>query len=138
MNKDSAQKQLIELGLLPLNNGVWKSFDVTLYSNSTYDEYLQVLKVIRNNVIADLGGVFIIKLKDEILFVGSSKDNLRYRVIRQMEKIHTRDDKRADFFKKEENQGNLTIYFSSEDGDSIKKLLKCVLQPKYDKWLLEN
>lgn len=137
MNKESAQKRLMELGLLPLNNGVWKSFNVTLFSTSTYDEYLQALKVIRSNVDEDLGGIFIINLKDSVLFIGESKDNLRYRIIRQMEKVYTRQDHRAYFFKEKKNQGNFTIYYSTEDRENIKHLLKCALRPKYDEWLLK-
>jgi hypothetical protein len=89
-----------------------------------------------------MGGVYIIAKQEKILYIGESEKDIRNRIIRHMEKIKIRKDRRADFFKLEHHHGQLTIYLMALPRESIdvrfsiEDILTKLLDPEYKRWLL--
>jgi len=144
--KDTIEKLLNQLGILPITNPIWTKFDVCLFSNdiSTEKQYKDVKKRIRENVPKGTSGVYIIAKDEKALYIGESEKNIHTRLRRHIDKIYIRTDSRSNFFKQKEHQGQLSIYYWSLPPDliSIRKeiedLLTNALEPEYKKWDLKN
>jgi hypothetical protein len=144
MMKDTIEELLKALHILPISNYKWSKFDVSLYSDSSNEEYLSVKKKIREYVPKKTSGIYIITKGEKVLYIGESEKNIHTRLKSHMDKIYIRTDNRADFFKLEEHQGDLSIYYWSLPSNLINKrrtieeLLTHALEPEYKKWDLKN
>jgi hypothetical protein len=144
MIKNTIKELLNKLQILPISNDNWEKFDVCLYSNSINQEYLNVKKKISECVPKGISGVYIIAKDEKILYIGESEKDIQARLIRHINKIYIRTDRRADFFKLEEHQGDLSIYYWPLPTTLINKrkavedLLTHALEPEYKKWDLKN
>ncbi len=142
--KESIEELLTTLQILPISNPIWKKFEVTLYSNSTLQQFQSVKEIIRDNVSEGIGGLYIIAKNNKILYVGESEERIRYRLRRHMEKIFSRTDSRSDFFKLGQYQGKLTIFFMQLPSNlinqrkAIEDLLTNALEPEYKRWDFKN
>lgn len=144
MMKGAIEELLYTSQILPISNTKWQKFDVCLYPHSTKQEYVDVKKKIRDCVPKETSGVYIITKNKKLLYIGESEKNIHIRLIRHMDKIYIRTDSRSDFFKLEEHQGHLSIYYWALPSNLIDKrkaiedLLTNALEPEYKKWDLKN
>jgi len=138
------EELLHSLKILPLSNDIWEKFDISLFSDSTVQEYDRVKKVINHHVSQGFGGIYIIAKEDKILYIGESEKSIRNRLRRHIAKIYIRTDPRSLFFKLPEHQGNLTIYFWAlplnllDKRRIIEDLLTNALEPEHKKWEVKN
>lgn len=142
--RGTIESKLSKLGILPVSSSRWKHFDIILSSDSTVDQYKEVKRTILEAVGKGMGGVYIIKKQEKVLYIGESAKNIHRRLIRHIDKVYKRTDSRADFFKLEEHQGHLSIYYlalcPAQIGKrkAIEDLLTIVLEPEYKRWDTEN
>lgn len=138
--RETVQDLLHNLQILPISNSNWHKFDVHLQSDSTKQQYIDTKKKINSFVPKGTCGIYIIAKNEKILYIGESENNIHNRLSRHMDKIYTRTDSRADFFKLKEHQGDLSIYYRPlplnlmNERKSIEELLTLALEPEYKKW----
>jgi hypothetical protein len=144
MMKETIEEILYKLQILPMGNNNWKKFDICLYSDSPIEEYRKAKGKIHDCVPKGTGGVYIIAKDEKVLYIGESKQNILRRLKRHIDKIYIRTDNRSDFFKLEEHQGHLSIYYWPlppsliDKRKAIEDLLTNALEPEYKKWDLKN
>lgn len=144
MKQQSLETLLHQLHLLPYTNSLWKKMSITLYTKFTREQYTEVKKKIRQSIPKGTGGIYIIAKEDKVLYIGESRSRIVNRLLRHMDKIHWRKDSRADFFKLQEHQGELTLYYRPLEGEwllkrkIIEELLTIVLKPAYIEYLCEK
>ncbi|MFB9759251.1 GIY-YIG nuclease family protein [Ectobacillus funiculus] len=144
MMKEAIEELLYTLQILPISNSRWQKFDVCLHSYSINQEYINVKKKIHDCVPKGTSGVYVITKNKKVLYIGESEKNIHTRLKRHMDKIYSRTDSRSEFFKLEEHQGHLSIYYWALPSNLIDKrkdiedLLTNVLEPEYKKWGLKN
>ncbi len=144
MIKETIERFLTELNILPFPNSLWKSFDICLRFNSSKQQYIEVKRAIREKVVKKTGGLYIIARSKKILYIGESEESIQRRLIRHIDKMFTRTDSRSDFFKLEQHQGLLSIYYLPlppeliEMRRAFEDLLTNVLEPEYKKWIKEE
>ena len=130
--------------ILPITDERWTKFGVNLNPASTKQEVSIMKKKIRERIPKGIGGVYIIAKEEVILYIGESEHRIRYRIIRHMDKIKIRTDRRSKFFKLEKHHGLLTVWFMPLPKEligmrrTIEDLLTMVLEPEYKKWELRK
>ncbi|MFC4402930.1 GIY-YIG nuclease family protein [Gracilibacillus xinjiangensis] len=144
MMKEEIKDLLYSHHILPVSNQNWKNIDIYLCENSTNNEYLSAKRRIQEKIPKRASGIYIISNEEMVLYIGESKCNIRARLERHLDKIFIRQDRRADFFKVEEHQGRLSIYYWSLPQHLIvyrkiiEELMILALEPEYVKWNIQN
>jgi len=146
MMKEFISNSLHQLNILPLTNQIWTKFKICLFTKdkSTDQQYMYAKQRIREFIPKGTNGIYIIAKDKKVLYIGESEKNIHTRLGRHIDKIYWRTDSRADFFKLEGHQGELTIYYWSLPTELINKrkvieeLLTNALEPEYNKCLLQN
>lgn len=138
--EDELRAELIELKLLPIQEGRWKKVDFRLYSNSTREEYDEVKQKIHIHVPRKTKGIYVLTKGKEVLYIGESGNSTQRRMIRHIDKIYSRTDERSRFFKQRQHQGDLTYYhfelpsLSSAHRKLIEESMNMVIKPAYLTW----
>jgi predicted GIY-YIG superfamily endonuclease len=142
--KEEIRDLLHTYHILPITNERWTEFEVNLSTTSTEQEVSEAKKKIRERISEGIGGVYIISKEEAILYIGESKHGIRRRIMRHMDKITIRTDRRSEFFKLEQHQGFLTVRFMPLPKEQIRmrraieEMLTMLLEPEYKKWELRN
>jgi hypothetical protein len=142
--KIEIEELLYNLQIIPITNSSWKRFDIELRTASSTQEVAEVKEVIRKSIGDNIGGIYIILKKDTILYIGESEESIRVRIMRHIDKVYRRTNRRSMFFKEEQHQGLLTICFLPLRNEliglrkSIEEMLIILLEPEYKKWELRN
>lgn len=135
---------LMELNLLPIQQGHWKSVDFHLYSDSSVKQYDEAKHKIRVHVPGKTKGIYVLMKGKEVLYIGESGDSIQKRMIRHIEKIYSRTDKRSIFFKQRQHQGNLSYFYleltslSSTHRKLIEESMNLAVKPSYLTWTLKS
>lgn len=138
--EDEIRASLIELKLLPIQEGHWKKVDFCLYSDSTREKYDEAKRKIRIHVPDKTKGIYVLMKDTKVLYIGESGSSIQRRMIRHIDKIYSRKDERSLFFKQCQHQGDLSYYhfelssLPSVHRKLIEESMNIVIKPSYLTW----
>lgn len=142
--EDEIKTRLMELNLLPIQQGHWHNVDFHLYSDSSVKQYDEAKQKIRIHVPHRAKGIYVLMRDKEVLYIGESGSSIQRRMIRHIDKIYSRMDERSLFFQQRQHQGDLSYYYfelpslSSTHRKLIEESMNMVVKPLYLTWTLKS